>query len=239
MKKILIVIPTRNRLQKLKRALNSIPDKPEFEPLIVCDGDQNTYNSIDIFERKNPMSMWLMRGQNGSAACRNKAAEECEDGYLYATDDIEFKPNAIEHALQSMNNIFHDDDGVIGFHQEGNKTYHPTGVALVGQKFLQRYPNKRLFYPKYFHFCCQEVHELAIKYNKFYLDKNAAVYHYHPQSSGGIDKTHKEARVYKTEDFAIRRERKEKGIIWGDSDGKGNEALVDRGLSTLRRKTIK
>ena len=238
MNEVMIVVPTRNRLKKLIRMINSVPDKPEFKLLIICDGDQTTYDAIENIERENPMDIWLMRGQNGSVACRNAAARVCTDGYLYAVDDIEFNPSSIERAMRTFNEQFPDDDGVVGFHQEGQRTYHPTGVALVGQKFLQRYPEKQLFYPKYFHFSCQEVHELALKVDRFCLDKSAMLYHHHPQHGGEMDATHTEARKYKAQDFKIRRERRANKIIWGDQNGKTNGTLVDRTIDTLRRKVI-
>jgi glycosyltransferase involved in cell wall biosynthesis len=216
MNQIDIVIPTRNRLEKLKRTLSSIPGNIYGMVLnihIVCDGDRKTYEWLKLKRRRN--NIVFIPGHNGSVYCRNHIIPGCPDGVLCATDDIIFKEGAILKAWRSFNQMFKDEDGVIGFHQEGNN-YHPAGVTLVGKKFLERYPEKKLFFPEYFHFCCQEVYWLASKYNKFYLEKDAIIYHYHPANhKDEMDQTHADARLYKQRDMKLINERQRKGLIWG------------------------
>jgi len=219
MKHLSIVVPTRNRSAKLLRMLNSVPIDAQFPVIVVCDGETITQQILRNLVAQRPfMHIISTRLQQGSAYCRNLAIKDCTDGVLYATDDIVFDPGSIEYAMRSFNQRYLDDDGVVGFTQRLSK-FHPTGVALVGQKFIQRYPNKQLFFPGYFHFCCQEVHELAVKFDRFYLDPKATLLHYYP-GRHEVDQTHFEAREYKAQDFALRKNRKKLGVIWGD----GNEA---------------
>jgi hypothetical protein len=82
---------------------------------------------------------------------------------LYAVDDIEFQDDAIDNAMKEFNDRFKDDDGVIGFTQIGVRDFHPSGVGLVGKKFLDRYPGRKLFNPMYYHFACQEIHDARIR----------------------------------------------------------------------------
>ena len=91
---------------------------------------------------------------------------------------------------------------------------------MVGQKFLQRYPDKQLFFPGYFHFACQEILDLCLKIgDKFVCDHEAVVLHKHPCNfKEEMDQTHIDARIKKREDHALIKERKEKGLIWGDSN---------------------
>jgi len=141
-----------------------------------------------------------------------------EDAVLYATDDIEFKPGAIEAAAESMREHFPDDDGVVGFNQIGKQSFSRTGVALVGQRFLCRYPERKLFYPGYFHFSCQEIDRLASKLGKFHFDERAKLYHYHPNwDRDEMDKTHEEARVHRGKDLRLSRKRRAEKLIWGDN----------------------
>jgi len=220
-----IVVPTRNRSAKLLRMLRSIPIDARFSIVLVCDGETITQQVLQNLLPNRPfMRIIRTAKQQGSAYCRNLAIKDCEDGVLYATDDIVFDPGSIAYIMESFNKRYPDNDGVVGFTQRKSK-FHPTGVALVGKKFVQRYPFKQLFFPGYFHFCCQEVHELAVKLDRFYLDPKATLFHYYP-SSHEADQTHFEARKYKAEDFKLRRRRKKLGIIWGDKNGTNKNGMV-------------
>lgn len=231
MRKITIVIPTRNRANKLEQTLDSIPQCDWINTVIGVDNDRVTYkwfknSKFEINEDEIDIITYIksFNAENltpfGAVFIRNDIISRfCNDGVLYATDDIIFDEGAIEHAFKEFNNRFKDDDGVIGFVQRPGKRFHPSGVALVGQKFLQRYPEKQLFYPKYFHFACQEIYNLANKYNKFYQDKEACVLHRHPilpDFKEEHDKTHEDARIYKVEDMKIKFEREQQDLIWGD-----------------------
>jgi len=160
----------------------------------------------------------FVQKHSGSVFCRNLATQCAEDAVLYATDDIEFKPHAIETAISAMANHFPDGDGIIGFNQVGQQDFSKSGVALVGQKFLRRYPNRQLFCPQYFHFSCQEIERLGDRLNKIVLEKDASLIHYHPVwNRSEMDKTHEEARVYRDKDLGLSSKRRAKGLIWGDN----------------------
>jgi len=220
MKKIEIIIPTRNRYEKLMRCLNSIPQKAldiSISTVIICDGDKETAKKL--MDDKRIERMIYVRSNRGIVYCRNLVTPTVEDALIYATDDIVFQPGAIDEAVKSMKSHFPDEDGVIGFHIENAKSYCVAGVALIGQPFLRRYPEKKLFYPKYFHFSCQEIERLGNKLNKIYSEKKAKILHYHPAfHHNEIDETHEEARIYRQRDRALSMSRKEKGLIWGDND---------------------
>jgi len=218
-KQINIVISTRNRIDKLVKTIKSISQKDFITTWITFDGDEEGFNQLcqtDLGNRE--MVIDLSYEHRGAVACRNDIISNyCEDGVLYATDDIIFEPNSIENAFNAFNAHFPDDDGVVGFVITKVPNYHLTGVALVGKKFLDRYPNRELFYPGYFHFSCQEVYWLAKKYGKFHQEKTAIVQHYHPAfHKEEMDETHREARIHKARDMALIRERQAKGLIWGD-----------------------
>jgi len=221
LKHIDIVIATRNRYEKLKKMLKSIPDEPYIETMIICDGEDNTLDKVleeaEIMEKLNIGMLYADRNHKGAVFCRNYAIQYCEDGILYATDDMTFEPNAVENAFNAFNRKFPDDDGVVGFIQIPDN-FHPTGVALVGQKFLQRYPNKKLFWPGYYHFACQEVYWLASKLGKFHQEKTAVIRHYHPDFfKNEMDETHREARIHRQKDHDLIMKRMAKGLIWGES----------------------
>jgi len=179
---------------------------------LFFDDDKIGYNKFKTNQR---IQSFYSPERIGAVGGRNTLLRLCEDAIIYATDDMIFKPGAIAAAIRAARAHFADDDFVIGFFQEGN-TFNPAGVALVGQAFLQRYPDKKLFFPGYFHFACQEVHAAAEKLGKFYLAEDARIYHFHPcVDPKQMDQTHQDARYFKTRDMAMIKDRKAKGLIWG------------------------
>ena len=218
MKKLTVIIPTRFRYEKLIRCLDSIDDTYVDKIYVICDGDEQTYRKIDAIANGSLMQLILIEGHHGSVFCRNLITPIVNDGLLYAVDDIEFDKGAIEIAFARFNQTFPDDDGVVGFRQRGvNGTGHPTGVAIMGQKFLQRYPNKQPFFPGYFHFSCQEIHWLAEKLGRFSFEELASLYHHHPAfNSTELDQAHIDARIYKQKDHDLINKRKAMKKIWGN-----------------------
>lgn len=223
MKYIDLIIPTRNRWEKLKRCLNSIPKNipnVDLNIIIICDGDLQTTQQILNLNDGQISKVVYVNKHSGSVYCRNLMTQCAEDAVLYATDDIEFKPGAIEAAIKAMAEHFPDEDGIIGFHQGDNQSYSEAGVALLGQKFLQRYPQRKLFFPAYFHFSCQEIERLGNKLEKLYLEKAAEIIHYHPSfNHHEVDETHREARAKRDADRTISVTRRKSHKIWGAEDG--------------------
>ena len=150
MKRLDLIIPTRNRPEKLKRTLGTIPASAGGIPIfttVVCDGDVQT--SKAILEDPRISRVLFIREHSGSVFCRNLITQGAEDALIYGTDDIAFQPGAIEAAVKAMAEHFPDEDGIIGFSQIGCGVFSPAGCALVGQPFLRRYPGRKLFYPGY------------------------------------------------------------------------------------------
>jgi hypothetical protein len=147
----------------------------------------------------------------------------CPDGVLYATDDIEFLPMSIENAFAASNKLFPEDNGCIGFYQiDCSDNWHPTGVALLGKRFVDQYPGRKPFYSGYWHFAAQEILWLAEKKNTFFSCPEAQIRHYHPANRAlrcllnAKDTTHEEARKHSTKDHMLQAARKKAGQIWGD-----------------------
>jgi len=224
MKHITIVIPTRGRCESLLRTLDNIPREDYIDIQIACDGDQNTYDHVLERQKTDPVitRVELLPGHNGSVFCRNYLIKDVSDGLLYATDDILFEKGAIQRAFEFFNQEFLDDDGVVGFNENLPK-YSKTAAGLVGQQFLLRYPDKKLFCPRYFHFACQEIERLVdvVESQKhvFATRDDLRLDHAHPSIDRKyLDQTHKDARKYAKEDRNLSRERRAEGIIWGYND---------------------
>jgi len=223
MQYLTVVIPTRNRIKKLEKTLESIPDLSYIRIEVICDGDYRTYHHLnEKYKGRRIDTVRMIKDHSGSVKCRNLSISQQEDGVLYATDDIVFHTLAIQNAYECFNKMFPDDDGVVGFIQVPGG-FHETGVALVGQTFLRRFPSRKLFYPNYFHFSCQEVYSLCQDIlnkkgkNVFYQHKEAVVTHYHPcKYKHLVDTTHQEARVQRRNDLMLSQRRKREGLIWGE-----------------------
>lgn len=224
MKHITIVIPTRNRCKRLARTLDNIPRVEYIDIQIVCDGDRVTYDYL--LERRSEDSalskIVLLMGHHGSVHCRNLLIPNVVDGLLYGTDDILFEENVIQRAFEFFNQKFPDDDGVVGFKQD-LPWYSKSATGLVGRKFLLRYPGKRLFYPKYFHFACQEIERLTdtIESQKcvFATRDDLQLKHAHPSVDKKYrDTTHRDARLHAKEDHSLSSSRRAKKLIWGLSN---------------------
>lgn len=229
MDQITIIIPTRNRLQKLVRCLQSIPDHPGLKVIVGCDGDFTTAQALETglapFQKVD-LVLWT-RENIGSLAICNMMAPMIPDGLLPLCDDMELKPGAIEAALEVFNRLYSDDDGVVGFAQEGIPSFGPTAVSLIGRRFLDRYPGRRLFYPGYRHYGDQEIFLLADSLGKFHHEPAAVVYHYHP----GIhkiesDQTHQETQMCKEKDQELAKKRREAGLIWGKPENEETKGLT-------------
>ena len=223
LKRIEVIIATRNRIKKLNRTLISIPGAFKFEwgkneylvgidTKLIADGDFETFYHFSQLK----YDIEFVEMHCGSVYCRNLLIQKTEHPFIYATDDIEFLPKSIATAYETFFLNFPDGDGMVAFAQVGNRKYNPGGVALIGQKFLNRYPDRKLFYPEYFHFACQEIHMAAEKLGKFILEENAIVHHHNPNlEKHEMDQTHLDARLHKTQDHNMIAHRKSEGLIWG------------------------
>lgn len=222
MKHIDIIIPTRHRYVKLQRCIQSIPakiDNISLSLIVICDGDRNTAGRLLQDNNGLISKIIYVQQHSGSVYCRNLATQTVEDALIYATDDIEFKKGAIEAAINAMREHFPDEDGVIGFNQINTTNFSMAGVGLVGQKFLRRYPNRKLFYPGYFHFSCQEIERLGKKLDRIKLEPKAEIYHYHPgKDKSEQDTTHEEARRYRAKELRMSSDRRAHQAIWGDRE---------------------
>lgn len=220
MKHIDLIIPTRNRWEKLQRCLKSISFESSdiiLDIIIVCDGDHETAYKLMSSNDSLITRVIYVKEHSGSVYCRNLVTQTVEDALIYATDDIEFLDGSIDAAIESMRAHFPDDDGVIGFNVVSAGKFSPTAFGLVGQKFLRRHPNRKLFYPEYFLFSCQEIYYLGDKLGKFYLEMNAKINHYHPSKfRKERDRTHIEGRVNRLRDMEVSSKRHAEGLIWGD-----------------------
>ena len=102
--KISIVIPTHNRDNLLKRAIQSVVDQTykNIEIIVVDDAslcdNQSIINSFDI-----PIIYYKFEINQGGNICRNKGAELANGGYIaYLDDDDTWKEDKLRKQLRLM-----------------------------------------------------------------------------------------------------------------------------------------
>jgi hypothetical protein len=216
-----IIIPTHNRFAKLVRMLKSIPQYGYMELHIICDGDPETHRKLMKLKgywKGGEAKVHLIQ-HRGSVYARNLVTRKAEDAILWATDDIIFEKGCIESAWDNLKKCYPDGDGVVGFNQHNAKppgNFCWTGVAIMGQTFLRRYPDKLISWTEYFHFGTREIEYLARKVGRLYKDPLAKIYHFHPDFlAAELDETHYTARAKIDEDMQLKKYRRDEGLIWG------------------------
>lgn len=220
-----IVVPTRNRFLKLVEMLQTIPQYDWMELHIGFDGDRTSFerfSNMPGYWKGGQANLYFSMSQIGAIKMRNMMTTKCRGSVLWATDDILFRRGSIEAAWESLWREFPDGDGVVGFRQENAKpagNFCWTGVGIMGEKFLKRYPKQMISFPGYFHFGTREIEHLAKKLMKLYREMDATIFHSHPDFyPNKMDVTHMEARAFHKEDEALKDSRKKQGLIWGDED---------------------
>ena len=220
-----IVVPTRNRFAKLVQMIQTIPQYEWMELHMGFDGDRSSFerfSNMPGYWKGGQANLYFSISQVGAIRTRNLMTTKCRGSILWATDDIAFTRGSIESAWESLWREFPDGDGVVGFRQENAKpagNFCWTGVGIMGEKFLKRYPKQMISFPGYFHFGTREIETLAAKLKKLYRDENATIFHNHPGFyPDKMDVTHVEARAFHKEDKLLKTNRKKQGLIWGDGD---------------------
>jgi len=218
MKHVTVIIPTRNRRDKLLKTIKTVPIADWISIVVMCDGDRDTFNYLQgRYEGDEQVNVAITPsyGHFGAVWCRNKVLENVPDGAICATDDVLFGKHSFRNAIDLFNETFPDDDGVVSFKQVGT-SFHPTGVVLAGKKWIDRYPNRWMYCPEYWHFSCQEIKWLTDKYDKLASADNITLRHVSPmKNKSEMDRTHVEARHFKEKDRAVRARRKQAGLCWG------------------------
>ena len=135
---------------------------------------------------------------------------------LYASDDLVFYPQTITIAVNQLQRMFPDTDGVIGLnqYQDGRMKGRKYAFALMGRKFVERYPDYMVFCPDYIHFNSdREIGFHAKTLNRFHFCPEAKIVHIRLK-----DNTTALGRVVYARDKAVYRERQARKILWGMSD---------------------
>ena len=210
-----VCIPTFDRFDLIRQTVKSILGGIYrlISITIIVDGGRKAYfdRLWRYYNIKPFINVKLMFNAKrfGWPRSTNRIFQETDhDFYFYASDDLIFQPDTITKMMADMNRLFPDGDGIIGVTQQLGK-FCPAAFGLVGRKWVNRFPNRQMMYPKYIHFCSDsELWRYSRGIKRFHLSK-AAVHHNRP-----FDNCKKLAQTTLTRDRRIWFPRRDAGKFW-------------------------
>lgn len=208
---IAIPIVAFDRLQLLEEEIESIKRGiyQNFKIVVVVDGNAELYEAI---RKKIPFfndSILLNEKRKGWIASINRIFKEFDSAYyIYASDDLVFPPDCIEKAMATMKEKFPDGYGIVTL---GRK--HKAIFGLIGNKWVEQFPDRQVFCPYYIHYGSDPEHTaFAHKIEKYAFppDRESQVLHHRLN-----DGTRRFSRKSRTKDLALYQSRKARNRIWG------------------------
>ena len=207
--KINIFISTLNREEKLKRCINSI---------LV-----NTHKDWDLKIISN------IRRENILVNANNFLAQADGDWHLGLSDDMELMPDTLSKLAEVGQKAFPDTDGAIGINQVNIANAPESGLIVIGRKFANRFPGRRVICEDYEYFSDREQYLYMLLVGKFLYSPDVPVWHYHPAFyPEEMDATHIELRKDNPgeKDLEMFNVRQAKGWLWGRDFNRIKEAAV-------------
>ena len=214
-----VIIPTHDRIDLIKKTIDSLmnSDHPELRLWICVDGNRNMIRDIKDYCPDRNLKIVHNKRRMDAVFSYNKILSVIDnDGaILNATDDLVFYPKTISTAVDKLKSAFRDTDGVIGLnqYQDGKPKGRKFAFCLIGNKFINRYPNRQIYCPDYIHFNSdREMGYFAIKYRHFVFLPAARIVHIRIP-----DRTTKLGKAVYMRDKKVYRERQARKLLWGSS----------------------
>ena len=146
----------------------------------------------------------------------NEYIKTLDKAFLMGADDMIFHSGAVQIAIEAMNNVFPNENGVIGFNQVNLENSCEAGFTLIGRKFIDHLRPHGLFCPDYKHYYADtELHKFATTFGRFRFIKEAKIDHYHFSVTGEKDSTALISQQSREEDKETAKKREEQGLLWG------------------------
>jgi len=208
---IAIIIPTisPSRITTLLHTVKSIQMGTFKDVSIIVVSDANHEVYWEAKKRIKNASVVMNEKRIGWPATINKMVKGIgSEYYCYASDDLLFPYDCLEMAMIEMKNRFPKGDGVVTI---GKKPYATFG--LFGSKFADRFPDRQIFCPDYFHYGCDS--ELmrtlkALKLHSYSSKRESQVKHFRLKDASWVL-----ARRTRNRDLAMFKKRESLGLSWG------------------------
>ena len=209
--KIIIAIPTcsSGRIPMLIKTVETIQagEYKNVHPVILADGNSHIYDVA--LKRLHNVTVILNEKRMDWVFSMNRILKEFDsEYYIYASDDLTFRPNSIKYAMIKMQKSFPDGFGVVALAKKNKCTF-----GLFGRKFADHFPDRQVFCPDYIHYASDsELMRCVRALGKYAYppERTSMVLHARPK-----DETWRLAHQVRGRDHAMRDERIEKGYLWG------------------------
>ena len=190
---ITVIILTYNRIEGLKRVVNSVIKNTNdiaYELLVIIDNnDLASYN----YCIENNIKCFLSSFHRDFVAQANMAMYACETKYFVKLDDdmAVLSPDWLSFGLRIYKEKFPDNLGLLLFNDgiQNGKVF-TTGIS--SKDFIHWFGGY-MYYPEYKHYGGdREVTNIAKGIGCYYYEKDIHINHYHPsQKTADRDSTYK------------------------------------------------
>ena len=216
-----IIIPSKNRKQKLVECINSILLNN------IIDLKINIYLSLveeynyfcDLFHNIDEISINLLDTYKVPEFWNMCLNHMTSDIMVYINDDVLFYQNTLENIIKYYKLYFPNYDGLMGLNQSNLKSTTNVDAAfgIIGKNFKKYFRNGTVWCNDYHRFFADKELELYAKsINKFVYSRECEIIHQHPSiNKNWEDETHLDVRKYLARDRETFKKRQALGLLWG------------------------
>lgn len=204
-----VLIPTYNRLELLLQTIKTIRNShyKDLSIFVIIDGNEKLITPL----QQQPIALLINKTRRDWVYSINRALQfAVSDAVIYASDDLKFSPVCIGRTVARLQQVAPDTDALIAIKQ--NIVGCSTAFGLLGRKFIERFPGRRVMCPDYIHFGGDsELGRYARHIGKLFITEGAEVIHERLMK----DETHRLAKTVERRDFNMITERRKLGLLWG------------------------
>lgn len=209
--KVTIIIPScsSSRIPLLINTVETIQagEYKNVHPVIVADGNRHIYD-VALKKLHNVTVIANEKRMDWVFSINRVLKEFDSDYYIYASDDLNFRPGCIKYAMAKMQECFPDGFGVVSIGKKRRAAF-----GLFGRKWADHFPDRQVFCPDYIHYASDsELMRCVWALDKYAFPPERTSMTLHSRLK---DETWRLAKQVRTRDHRIRIEREEKGYLWG------------------------
>lgn len=214
--RVTIIIPTifLERFEMLVGTIDSIQagSYRNIHIVVVSDGNLKLYEAVktrnEWLKLSNITVLMNEKRIDWNASINRILKKVDSEYYIYASDDLIFPPDCVEHAVATMRRRFPDGFGVVSIGKKNSGAF-----GLFGRKWVDHFPGRQVMCPDLIHYGGDtELYRAANKLEKFAYppERKSQVKHSRPK-----DDTWRLVRKVRGRDHALFSKREKIGYTWG------------------------